>query len=47
MNRLQAPRPCAFDVLGEIIEEYNALCWNSDRPHDVIIGFRVRFPKAN
>ena len=47
VNGFQAPRLCPFDVLGEVIEEHNALRRNPDRPHDVIIGFRIRFPKAN
>src|SRR6202158_1349813 len=47
VNGGQAPRACALDVLGEIVEEHNAWSRYADRLHHMIIGRRIRFPKPD
>ena len=47
VNRGQAPRPRALDIVGEIVEEHDALRRHADRLHHMIIGRRVGFPKPD
>src|ERR1700687_5980964 len=47
VNGGQAPRACALDVLGEIVEEDNAWSRCADRLHHMIIGRSVGFPKPD
>jgi hypothetical protein len=37
----------AFDILGEIVEEHDALRRHADRLYHMIIGGGVRFPKPD
>ena len=47
VNGRSGPRPRAFDILGEIVEEHDAPRRHADRLHHMIIGRRVGFSKPD
>src|SRR5229473_110664 len=47
VNGGQAPRPRAFDILGEIVKEHDTGGRYADGFHHMIIGRRIRLPKPD
>src|SRR5439155_26568989 len=47
VNHGEAARAGAFDILGEIVEEYDPRSRHPDRFHHMIIGGGIRFPKPD
>ena len=47
MNDGEAARAGTFDILGEVVEEYDPRSRHADRFHHVIIGRGIRFPKPD